>query len=168
MFLEISQNFQENTCARVSFLIKLPVTLSKKRFWHRCFPGNLAKFLRTLFLQNTSGSCFCNKKTPPRSLFSVKNILLLSQVKSILRFIFCLFCKTFPEGNLSQTGFFQLMFVVITAVSQQFLVSLLYKCISEDLVLKCSQKKLTPKIMQETFNKKYMHYTKTLITNLTP
>ena len=40
-----------------------PVTLSKKRFWHRCFPGNFAKFLRTLFLQNTSGSCFCNKKT---------------------------------------------------------------------------------------------------------
>ena len=24
MFLEISQNLQENTCARVSFLIKLP------------------------------------------------------------------------------------------------------------------------------------------------
>ena len=34
MFLEISR---ENTCARVSFLIK--------RLWHRCFPVNLAKFL---------------------------------------------------------------------------------------------------------------------------
>ena len=58
MFLEISQNSQENTYARVSFLIKLqnwPVTLFKKRLWHRRFPVNLAKFLRTSFLQNTSG-----------------------------------------------------------------------------------------------------------------
>ena len=31
-FLEISQNSQENACARVSFL--------KKRLWHRCFPVN--------------------------------------------------------------------------------------------------------------------------------
>ena len=27
----------------------------KKRLWHRCFPVNFAKFLRTPFLQNTSG-----------------------------------------------------------------------------------------------------------------
>ena len=26
-----------------------------QRLWHRCFPVNLAKFLRTPFLQNTSG-----------------------------------------------------------------------------------------------------------------
>ena len=30
-------------------------TLLKKRFWHRCFPVTFAKFLRTPFLQNTSG-----------------------------------------------------------------------------------------------------------------
>ena len=36
-----------------------PATLSKKRLWHRCFPVNFAKFLRTPFLQNTSGGCFC-------------------------------------------------------------------------------------------------------------
>ena len=30
-------------------------TLLKKRLWFRCFPVNLAKFLRTPFLQNTSG-----------------------------------------------------------------------------------------------------------------
>ena len=98
-FLEILQNWQEsNTCARVSFLIKLqawnftkflgkqhlcqslffikvaglkfhknfpenicaslffnkvaglrPATLLKKRLWHRCFPGNFVKFLRTTF-----------------------------------------------------------------------------------------------------------------------
>ena len=27
----------------------------KKRLWHRCFPVNFEKFLRTPFLQNTSG-----------------------------------------------------------------------------------------------------------------
>ena len=31
-----------------------PGTLLKKGLWHRCFPVNFAKFLRTLFLQNTS------------------------------------------------------------------------------------------------------------------
>ena len=31
---------------------------NKKRLWHRCFPVNFAKFLRHLFLQNTSGECF--------------------------------------------------------------------------------------------------------------
>ena len=32
-----------------------PVTLLKKRLWHRRFPVNLAKFLTTYFLQSTSG-----------------------------------------------------------------------------------------------------------------
>ena len=32
-----------------------PATLLKKRAWRRCFPVNFAKFLRTPFLQNTSG-----------------------------------------------------------------------------------------------------------------
>ena len=56
VFLDISQNSQENTCVKVSFLIKLqasglrPATLLKKRLWRRCFPVNLAKFLRTTFL----------------------------------------------------------------------------------------------------------------------
>ena len=32
-----------------------PATLLEQRLWHRCFPVNFAKFLRT----NTSGGCFC-------------------------------------------------------------------------------------------------------------
>ena len=32
-----------------------PQVLLKKRLWQRCFPVNFAKFLRTSFLQNTSG-----------------------------------------------------------------------------------------------------------------
>ena len=51
MFLEILQNSQENLCAGVSFLIKLQAWgLLKDRLWHRCFPVNFAKFLRTSFL----------------------------------------------------------------------------------------------------------------------
>ena len=51
VFLWISQNSQENTCAAVSFLIKLqrPATLIKKKLWYRCFPVNFVKFLRTSF-----------------------------------------------------------------------------------------------------------------------
>ena len=54
VLLEISQNSQENTCARVSFLIKLqawPATLLKKRPWHRCFPVTFAKFLGAPFFK---------------------------------------------------------------------------------------------------------------------
>ena len=52
VFLNISQNSQESTSARVSFLIRI--------LWYRCFPVNFVKFLRTSFLQNTSGRLFLN------------------------------------------------------------------------------------------------------------
>ena len=38
-------------------------TLLKKRLWHRCFPVSFAKFLRTPFLQNTSGGLRLNEIT---------------------------------------------------------------------------------------------------------
>ena len=43
VFLEISQNSKETT------LQAAPATLLKKRLWHRCFPVNIAKYLRTPF-----------------------------------------------------------------------------------------------------------------------
>ena len=52
VLLKTSQNSQENTCARVSFLINLKAsTLLKKRPWHRYFPMNFAKFSRTPFVK---------------------------------------------------------------------------------------------------------------------
>ena len=46
MFLKITQNSQENTCARASFFACLrPATLFKKRPWRRCFPVRFAEFL---------------------------------------------------------------------------------------------------------------------------
>ena len=49
LFLEIFENSQENTCARVSCLMKLHA-LFKKILWYRCFLVNYVKFLRTSFL----------------------------------------------------------------------------------------------------------------------
>ena len=58
----ILRNFAKFTgkhlCLRVFFnkiAALRPATLFKKSLWHRCFPVNFAKFLRTPFLQNTSG-----------------------------------------------------------------------------------------------------------------
>ena len=53
VFLIISQNSQENTCTKVSFLIKL-----QAKVW--CFPVNFAKLLKTTFFNRTPpGACFC-------------------------------------------------------------------------------------------------------------
>ena len=38
-------------------------TFLKKRLWHRCFPRNVAKFLRTHFYRTTLGDCLCIYKT---------------------------------------------------------------------------------------------------------
>ena len=46
VLLKISQNSKEN---------------NRGRFWHNSFPVNLAKFLITPFLQNTSGGYFYSK-----------------------------------------------------------------------------------------------------------
>ena len=50
VFLKISQNSQENACARVSFLISSrpeACNFIKKETLTQVFPGNFAKFLRT-------------------------------------------------------------------------------------------------------------------------
>ena len=39
-----------------------PATLLKNKLWHRCFPVNFVKFLRTPFSCSTSGGCFCSLK----------------------------------------------------------------------------------------------------------
>ena len=59
VFLEISQNSTGKHLCQSLFLNEVAglssATLLKKRFWHRSFPVNFVKFLRTPFLQNTSG-----------------------------------------------------------------------------------------------------------------
>ena len=53
---KISQNSEENTCARIFFLITLQAkgcNFIKKRLWHRCFLVNFERFLRTFFFYGT-------------------------------------------------------------------------------------------------------------------
>ena len=52
VFLEISQNLQKNTCdfKETEASCLRPATLFKKGLWHRCFPVNFVKFLKTPFL----------------------------------------------------------------------------------------------------------------------
>ena len=57
VFLEISQNSQENTCARGVNRVAGPPLL-KERLWHMCYPVSFAKFLRTPFLTEHLGGCF--------------------------------------------------------------------------------------------------------------
>ena len=62
-FLEILQNSQENACARVFLFLPQVCNFIKKRLWYGCFPVSFAKFLRTPFLQNTCGGCFCGLRS---------------------------------------------------------------------------------------------------------
>ena len=53
---DVLRNFSEFTGKHLCHSLCLGLQLYlKKRLWHRCFPVNLEKFLRTPFLQNTSG-----------------------------------------------------------------------------------------------------------------
>ena len=58
VFLKISQNLHENTCSRVSLLIKLQAVSSATR----CFPVDFEKVLGTSFLQNTSAQLLLSKQ----------------------------------------------------------------------------------------------------------
>ena len=97
-----SQNSQENTCVRVSFLIKLqacglwPATLLKKRLWYRCFPLNSSKFPRTPFLQNTSDGCFFTRNK------NNKKALDLQLIRFAVETEWTLFPEKYLQGKQSQ------------------------------------------------------------------
>ena len=63
----------ENTCVRVSFLIKLkafrPATFFKKRLRHGCLPVNFAKFLRAKSFMEQCASAVTDRK-------NIDNIML--------------------------------------------------------------------------------------------
>ena len=61
MLSEISQNSQENNCARVSFLTMLQAKANnfiKEETDTDVFPSVLRNFKEQLFLQKISGGCF--------------------------------------------------------------------------------------------------------------
>ena len=73
MFLEISQNSRENTCTRVSFLIKLQAyrstTLLKNWLWHRFFSCEFCKISKNTF--------FTEHLWATTSVWSSPNLILL-------------------------------------------------------------------------------------------
>ena len=62
VFLDISQKFIGKRLCQSLFFNKVaglkPTALLVKSLWHRCFPVNFAKFLRTAFLTNHPSGCF--------------------------------------------------------------------------------------------------------------
>ena len=59
MFLKISQNYQENTSARVSFLMNLQAcNFIKKETLAQMFSFEFYEIFQTKFLKKTSGGCF--------------------------------------------------------------------------------------------------------------
>ena len=96
MILEVLKNSQENTCVRVSFLIKLQawdLQLYSKKVWHsRCFPVKFGKLLRTTFLKEHLRSQACkfikNETSTGVSLWTTQsnkpNIQLYSSGRSHL------------------------------------------------------------------------------------
>ena len=85
---KIWQDSNEKTYARFSFFFAglRPATLLKKRLWHRCFPVNLATFLRAPFLQNSSRRLLLWKEgddSPPLSKSSGK---FIENICSVIQF----------------------------------------------------------------------------------
>ena len=77
----LCQSLFFDKCAGVS-----PATLLRKRLWHGCFLVNFEKFLRTPFLQNTSGGCFWTQENTYSQRFYFKvvrgNVLLKNSTKN--------------------------------------------------------------------------------------
>ena len=86
---DVLRNFT-NTCARVSFIIKLQnwalQLFLKKKCRHRCFPVNFVKFLKTAFSQNTSGQLLLSK-LPCAIILAIKIINSCQWLLKILTII---------------------------------------------------------------------------------
>ena len=76
-----------------------PATLLKKRLWHSYFPVNFVKFLRTPFLQNTSGRLLLNFIPNLISKYCFRKHCVKSvQIRS---FLWSVFSRIWTEyGNL--------------------------------------------------------------------
>ena len=61
IFVVLNNPVTWQTISRSNRPVLRPATLLKNRLWHRCFPMNFTKFLRTLFLQNSSGRLLLHK-----------------------------------------------------------------------------------------------------------
>ena len=91
LFLKISQNSQEKTFVGVSFLTKLQA-LGTGELWHRCFPVNFVKIVRT-----PSSDCFrirggyCWAKLMHPYIYFFKALVIfevMTNLDFVFRFVF--------------------------------------------------------------------------------
>ena len=93
-------------------------TLLKKRLWHKCFPVNFAKFLRTPLLQNTSGWLLLTKLHDPNRrkmklcCFEVRWLLhgMNMSWHPVFSFLFVLFRNNVIRDQLDENDFVIIMF----------------------------------------------------------
>ena len=62
-----------------------PATLLKKRLWRECFPVNFAKFLKTSFLENTSGRLLLTTLIYFTEDYSEHGTIIQTIVRTIVR-----------------------------------------------------------------------------------
>ena len=115
--------FYKNRC---SWKFRLtPATLLKKRIWHRCFPVNFVKFLRTPFLQNTSGrmllKMFQNRNGKDKIYCYQKFQLKVVKIIMLSKSHYCLFLWRRAKNFLNKIVFFY--FVIIIARQKMYIAS---------------------------------------------
>ena len=95
----------------------IPATLLKKRLWHKCFPVNFVKLLRTPFLQNTSGRLLLNTYSRCSAGLQpgIWNFLVVSFSKNFFPFflnlyLFFFFFFFFFDCNVCQARIYSLCF----------------------------------------------------------
>ena len=74
------------------FLIKLQATILKKRPWHRCFPVNFSKYLRTPFYRTTLGDCLCSLLNVLLSIRFHIFIVHSESERSLTLVLYCVYC----------------------------------------------------------------------------
>ena len=111
-----------------------PETLLKKRLWHRCFTLNFVKFLRTPFLTEYSGGCFCSNRE-----------LEKEDAEDGTKYEFLVFV-----GYLKKIGF-QLLWIP----SNMFTKLLRQLWVNTRIVLKETQKTLSNNKITKTWNCRY-------------
>ena len=107
--MEISQNSQEITCDRVSFLIKLQ-TLLKKRPWYKCFPVNFMHFLRTHFFTEHLRWLLLYMDNPERNTqghFLTWAKVLPKYILRFFHFFFFFFLFWYVNNGISSNVFFR-------------------------------------------------------------
>ena len=71
----------------------------KNRLWHRCFRVNFVNFLRTRFLQNTSGQLLLEYHCSNPNELSPSDILKTNKLKNFFGILFLLFYYL-PHDNI--------------------------------------------------------------------